>query len=290
MDLIALMRRNHRYRSNAISRQLLSRQPQLLLPLLILVLGMSGATGAEKVVSAPTQGPPMYKKRTSAWKDVPFYVLHVGTDQPELVRGKQTMYEVPFWDPAAAAYINSLLKLKREPLQPVSVTVFVSKSGAAWAGEEQTFYIETKAGILGGWLLKNEVMWSDSLVVGKSNEVMDVHKAIKRFDEEDNAHKLDNSGARSHFRGPAEERAKRLTPIHDLIPFDFFGWKAEMNLGCLHEAYEKAQMCGDAVRLDFETLERPPLPESICHVRIWIDIYSRKVVKTTWDGKQVYPK
>lgn len=220
----------------------------------------------------------LYKERQSEWKDVTIQVYSTGKDGQERVNGKSAYYHIRHSDAREVAAMKKGYGF--ELIVRVPVTVFVTKSGRVWAGAEQQFYIETDSRIFGGKMWVMYLLWNESLLAKGPNEITDVYKALRRFDLEDNALELENTY--DNTRGPDENRVNRLMCMSDYLSSFFVGDTSHIGLFPWAKAFRGVHVSGTAVRLDFQGVASKG--------SVWVDIESRKVLRSVENGKQVFPK
>ena len=229
----------------------------LLIGFVTMAVGCGGADKSKTVVE------PLKKKRCSEWRDVNLDMLSVQNTQTNRLCAKRAEYSV-----------------REDDMPPdvdgwqVVMTVFVTERGDIWVGPEQDFYIETDSGVIGGKMFNSRILWCESLIRKHGHERCDVGKALDCL-------KSDVSGARliEANRGSdnKDENARRFTELRDFT--DIF---VDQGDGGVEKA-QAAEVTGGIVRLDFKSSHHDT-------ASAWIDIKSRKVVKTIVNGKQVYPQ
>jgi hypothetical protein len=207
---------------------------------------------------------PLKKMRISEWQGVTVHVHSTQTHKVARVHAKRAAYTVP--EDGLPRGCDGFL---------VVVMVFVTESGEIWIGPEQDFYIETDSGIIGGKMGSCRILWCESVIHKGRNERWDVGKAMDHL-------KNDVSAASLHEAcyGPDSvvEDAKRSTALIDFLEV-FFDASVD---GGVKKA-RAIEVAGGVMRLDFKSWHHDT-------ASAWIEIKSRKVVKTTMNGKQVFPK
>jgi hypothetical protein len=160
----------------------------------------------------------------------------------------------------------------------VSVTAFVSDQGGIWAGPEQEFYVETQSGIVGGTLRHGILLWCESLVSKRANERCDINSVVARFEKE-----VDGPSLATAYNGgenrTAETLLKRLTDLREFLTYKFF--RDAVNAGGV---FQSSLITGDDLQLNLKS------NDGLSTASLWLNLKTRKVVKSVVDGKQVFPK
>jgi hypothetical protein len=207
---------------------------------------------------------PLKKTRISEWQDVTVRVHSIKAHKMARVRAKRAAYRVP----------KDALRSDCDGFSVV-VVVFVIENGEIWIGPEQDFYIETEMGVIGGKMWCCKILWCESLTRKDPSDRWDVGRAMH--------HVKDAVSAASLFEacyGPDSvvEDAKRSTALRDFLE-DFFD--PSPNGGV--EKAPTVKVSAGILRLDCKSWHHNT-------ASAWIEIKSRKVMKTIMNGKQVYPQ
>jgi len=225
---------------------------------------------------------PTKKKLHSGWEPVTIELHSTSRGKPVRVAAKKSEYY------AASSPSFALMPSLEH------VTAFVTDRGNIWLGPALAFYIETEKGVVGAFRKRDDlIMWCESIFKRKPNEKPDLEAVIRRFENEVDGRTLRIAAGHYDMHpltglSPADQdaSAKRVTDfIYGLGEFFLSG----NSMPIATSSFPSVQVEGKTVRLGLKGRRRLGSGGN-GSATVWIDIESKKVLKTEWDGKQVWPK